>query len=79
MVSVRWSEDAWYTGVVQSFDADSGKHRVAYDEDSDARLYDMRTTMYVISAHSLLPTPLFCDVVWCALAVTGSFHIMGHQ
>lgn len=40
-LSVKWASDKYYNGVVASFDADSGKHQVRYD-DGDVKHYRLQ-------------------------------------
>ena len=40
-LNVSWAKGRWYSGIVDSYDGTSGKHRVLYD-DGDVREYDLQ-------------------------------------
>jgi hypothetical protein len=40
-LKVRWAKDRFYSGIVDYYDVETGKHRVLYD-DGDVREYDLR-------------------------------------
>lgn len=54
---MRWSGDAWYAGVVDSYNAETRQHRVRYDEDGDVRLYNMRQKTCDTHTIAHPPTP----------------------